>query len=51
MMIDTLTLAGLISMLPLVLFVLFRGHRVCDDDPECARVPVHLRKTECCPAD
>jgi hypothetical protein len=51
MTIDTLTIAGLISVLPLVLFALVMRHRVCDDRPECEQLPAHLREADCCPAD
>lgn len=51
MTIDALTLSGLISILPLILFTLLRGQRVCEEQPECDRLPRHLRGPECCPAD
>ena len=51
MTIDTLTIAGLISALPLVLLVLAIGRKVCDDRPECEQLPAELREADCCPAD
>jgi hypothetical protein len=51
MTIDILTIAGLVSVLPLVLFVLVMRHSVCDDRPECEQLPAHLRDGDCCPAD
>lgn len=51
MTIDILTIAGLISVLPLVLFVLVMRRRVCDDRPECEQLPAHQREGDCCPAD
>ena len=51
MTIDALTIAGLISVLPLVLFVLIMSRRVCDEPPECEQLPAHLRERDCYPAD
>jgi hypothetical protein len=51
MTIDILTIAGLISVLPLVLFALVMRRRVCDDRPECEQLPAHLRDGDCCPAE
>ena len=46
MTIDALTIAGLISALPLVLFVLLMSRKVCDERPECEQLPAHLREGE-----
>ena len=31
--------------------VLVMRRKVCDDRPECEKLPAHLRDGDCCPAD
>ena len=51
MTIDFLTIAGFLSVLPLVLFAVVMSRRVCDDRRDCEKLPAHLRERDCCPAD